>query len=70
LIWNPNPDASDKVIVLQRQADIRRKERWPEYLDWMVRNTINMRRVFGPRAKNLQLDAAPPESVETELPAS
>lgn len=27
LVWNPNPEASDKVIALQREADIRVKER-------------------------------------------
>ena len=36
LHWNPNPEFSDKVIVLRRKADIRIKDQWPEHLKWMV----------------------------------
>jgi hypothetical protein len=57
LVWNPNPEASDKVIVLQRSADLKAKGQWPEYLKWMVQSTVKMRRVFGPRVKTLQVDA-------------
>lgn len=57
LIWNPNPEASDKVIMLQRKADIRIKDQWPEHLKWMVDAVVRLRKVFGPRIKALQLDA-------------
>jgi hypothetical protein len=60
LIWNPHPDNSDKTIVLHRPADISDRARWPEYIDWLVEQTLRFRRVFGPRVKALQL------AVETE----
>ena len=62
LTWNPNPEASDKVVVLQRAADLRAKERWPEYLQWMVQSTVKMRRVFAPRVRVLQVEMASPAS--------
>ena len=57
LLWNPNPEASDKVILLRRKADIRIKDQWPDHLKWMVDAVVRLRRVFGPRIKALQLDA-------------
>jgi hypothetical protein len=66
LVWNPNPEASDKVVVLQREADIRVKERWAEYLQWMVQSTVNMRGVFAPRVRGLQVETASPASPSTE----
>ncbi len=62
LAWNPNPEASDKVIVLQRAADIRAKDRWPEYLQWMVQSTVKMRRVFAPPVRTLQVEMSSPAS--------
>jgi Domain of unknown function (DUF4268) len=56
LLWNPNPEASDKVIVLRRTADIRIKDQWPDHLKWMVDATVRLRKVFGPRIKALQVD--------------
>lgn len=56
LLWNPNPEASDKVVVLQRTANLRIKDQWPEYLKWMVDAVVRLRRVFGPRVKALQLE--------------
>jgi hypothetical protein len=32
LSWNPNPEAIDKVILLQRQADLHHRDQWPGYL--------------------------------------
>jgi Domain of unknown function (DUF4268) len=55
LLWNPNPEASDKVIMLQRKADIRIKDQWPEHLKWMVDAIVRLRNVFAPRIKALQL---------------
>ena len=69
LIWNPNPEASDKVIVYQRDADLRNRAHWPDYLQWMVAATVNMRRVFGPRVKALQLDLTSPGSADGDTTA-
>jgi len=66
LVWNPNAEASDKVILLQREADIRVKNRWAEYLQWMVQSTVSMRRVFAPRVRSLQVEAVSPASPSTE----
>ncbi len=57
LTWNPNPEASDKVIVLNRKADIRIKDQWPGHLSWMVDAVVRLRKVFAPRIKGLQLDS-------------
>ena len=56
LVWNPNPEASDKVILLQHKADLRVKDQWPEHLKWMVDAVVRLRKVFGPRIKALQLE--------------
>ncbi|WP_156776511.1 hypothetical protein [Synechococcus sp. WH 5701] len=66
--WNPNPEASDKVISLRRKADIRIKDQWPDHLNWMVDVVIRIRKVFGPRIKALQLDgfSSGSEAVEPE----
>jgi len=68
LIWNPHPEASDKVILLQRKADIRIKDQWPDHLKWMVDTVVRLRKVFGPRIKALQLDATgnDPSAVDAE----
>jgi hypothetical protein len=73
LLWNPNPEASDKVILLQRMGDLRIREQWPSYLRWMVDAVVRLRKVFGPRIKALELEpidseASPPEA--GELPTS
>ena len=57
LLWNPNPEFSDKVILLHRKADIRIKDQWPEHLKWMVDAVVRLRNVFGPRIKALQLES-------------
>ena len=57
LLWNPNPEASDKVIVLPRKADIRIKDQWANHLTWMVDAVVRLRKVFGPRIKALQLES-------------
>lgn len=68
LLWDPNPGASDKVILLQRDADLQAKHRWPEFLRWMVQSVIDMRRVFGPRVRHLDVEAPTgPEGDETEV---
>jgi Domain of unknown function (DUF4268) len=56
LAWNPNPEATDKVIALYRDVDLRNRDKWPEYVDWMVQFTDRFRRAFGPRVKQLDLE--------------
>jgi len=64
LVWNPNPDASDKVIGVFRDADLGRRDKWPEYLNWLASSVVRMKEVFGPRVKGLVLTTgdAPGES--------
>jgi predicted Zn-dependent protease len=59
LEWNPNPEASDKVIKLERTADLNDRNRWPEYLSWLVDNVDKFKKTFGPRVKDLKLDQMP-----------
>lgn len=46
LIWNPNPDNRDKVIVLLHSTDFNDQKKVDEALDWLVDNTIKFREVF------------------------
>lgn len=55
LEWNPNPDASDKVIVIHRDADLSQRDKWPEYVSWLVDMTVRLRKAFGSRVKQLNL---------------
>ncbi len=57
LIWNPNTDALDKVIVLHHKADLKKKDKWPDYIKWLVEKTILFRKVFGPRITELNLNS-------------
>jgi len=58
--------------LLQRKADLRIKDQWPEHLKWMVDAVVRLRRVFAPRIKALQLDTLDDGSAEAdeEGPAS
>ena len=58
LDWAPNPDARDKTIKTTLSADLRSREKWPEYLDWMVGRTAKFITAFSPRIKTLDLDVA------------
>lgn len=64
LQWNPNPDNRDKIIALYRDADLARRDKWPEYLQWMVDTTQRFRQAFGPRLKLLQLSVEDVEQAE------
>jgi hypothetical protein len=62
LKWNPNPNAIDKVIVLDRGADLNDRTKWPEYFEWLCERVAQFKRAFEPRIKQLkypQLEAAP-----------
>jgi hypothetical protein len=36
LEWNPNSEAIDKVIKLERTANLNDHDKWPEYVSWLV----------------------------------
>lgn len=55
LQWNPNPENDDKIISLSREADLYKREKWPEYIDWLVNEVDKFRKAFGPRVRNLKL---------------
>jgi hypothetical protein len=67
LKWNPYPDKLDKIIVLDREADLNDRDHWDEYIGWLVTSVEKFRKAFVPRVK--QLNLAQVESAE-EQPAS
>lgn len=62
LDWNPNPDKRDKIIRLRRNANIRDKSQWDDYLDWLENYVIKFRKTFAHRVRQLSLD-----EIETEM---
>jgi hypothetical protein len=66
LLWNPNEDARDKVIAIYCDADLRRRDKWPGYLDWMWDVTGRFRRTFMPRVKRLNLELSETKAPPTE----
>ncbi len=46
LVWNPNPENRDKVIVLTKHFNLDQKENWKEAITWLVGQTIKFRVVF------------------------
>ncbi|WP_433996198.1 DUF4268 domain-containing protein [Bradyrhizobium japonicum] len=61
LKWNPNPNAIDKVIVLDRAADLADRTKWPEYFEWLCEQVSRFKKAFEPRIRQLkypQLDEA------------
>ena len=59
LQWNPNPNSSDKIIVLSRDADLDDRTKWPEYISWLVERVDKFKKAFGPRVKKLNLSQSP-----------
>jgi hypothetical protein len=57
LQWDPNPNAKDKVIRLQRSGDIADKAQWPELTQWLVAKTVAMNRAFKPRVQALEVSS-------------
>jgi len=55
LEWNPNPDKIDKVIKLERPADLNARNNWPEYIAWLADEVDKFKRAFGSRVKKLNL---------------
>jgi Domain of unknown function (DUF4268) len=66
LQWNPNPENRDKIIVIYREADLSRKDKWPEYLEWMVDMTRRFRAAFSPRIRHIDLNGGDSELAEGE----
>ena len=62
LSWNPHPERRDKVVVLERKADLNRRDKWPEYLTWMVDATLKMRAAFAGRVRNIDFALQPDEA--------
>ena len=54
LKWNPNPNAIDKVIVLERPADLNDRSKWPEYFEWLCEQVLKFKKAFEPRIKQLK----------------
>lgn len=56
LEWDPNTGARDKVIRVKRDADLNKREKWDEYLNWLVDMTLRFRKAFSERIKKLDLN--------------
>lgn len=56
LEWDPNPENRDKIISLKREANIEDKDKWNEYLEWLVNKTVKFRRTFGKRIKTMDFE--------------
>ncbi|MBM3224444.1 MAG: DUF4268 domain-containing protein, partial [Candidatus Tectomicrobia bacterium] len=41
LVWDPNPEATDKVIAIYRDADLSHRNRWPKYLQWLMARLVS-----------------------------
>lgn len=54
LNWDPNPDTRDKIVQLEREADISNREQWPEILDWMEEHIIKFRKAFASRMSDFR----------------
>jgi hypothetical protein len=50
-----HPGNKDKVISLEKQADLLDRSRWTEYLDWLTNQVATFKKVFEPRVKRLDL---------------
>ena len=55
LLWDPNPENRDKTIAIFREADLRQRGKWDEYINWFVDMTVRFRKAFSPRVKGLDL---------------
>jgi hypothetical protein len=46
LLWNPNPENRDKIILLLHSTDFKDQKKIEEALEWLVNYTIKFREVF------------------------
>ena len=65
LLWDANPDARDKIIAIYRDADLTRRDKWPEYCAWMIEMIGSFYKTFSPRVRELDLNA-PEEDEEAD----
>ncbi|MGY3448410.1 hypothetical protein [Bradyrhizobium sp. USDA 4353] len=56
MLWNPNPDASDKVIALYRDIKLDDRASWPRHIDWLVDMNEKFLAAFKPRVRGLNLN--------------
>jgi hypothetical protein len=61
LAWNPHPEKQDKIILLRMDADLQNRDRWGEYIQWLVETAMRFRKAFGQRVKLLDLSIVNPE---------
>ena len=62
------PEAKDKIIGLYRDADLAKKEEWPDYISWLVETTLKFREAFGPRVRALDLTSSSDDEGPDEEP--
>jgi hypothetical protein len=60
LTWNPTPEKRDKIILVDRAADLACRDKWGEYVEWITETIVAMRTAFHPRVKRLDLSAQGP----------
>jgi len=64
LVWNPYPEKQDKIVLVDRTADLAKRQEWSEYLDWMVNTVVAFRKAFRDRVKALDLTPTPADEPE------
>jgi len=53
LDWNPKPDRMNKLIRITRIVDLQDRNKWDEYVSWMVEMSSKFISAFKPRIKNI-----------------
>lgn len=64
LEWNPNENAIDKIILLDRNADLTLRDKWPEYMSWLVERVGRFKKAFEPRIRKLKISSRSESSGE------
>jgi hypothetical protein len=54
LIWNPNPDNRDKVIILTHSTNFNDHQKVEEALEWLVNYTVKFRDTFSKMIKQMR----------------
>lgn len=54
LTWGAYPDAVPDSIALDREANLRNREKWNEYILWLVRHVRSFKEAFYPHVQNLR----------------
>ena len=53
LLWNPNPDNRDKIIILSKPTDFYNPEKVDAAITWLIDKTIKFREVFSKIIKDM-----------------